>query len=665
MKGFGTIALREIVERRMLFLLALALGLLSVLLPYLPYAGGAADRSDTRDLLAYIFSAAFTFGLAVLMGASLVGRDLSEGRLGFYFARPVSGLALWAGKFSGALLTVLGTGVLVLLPPTLLGGGFRSLTSVEYGDGKIVEGGLFLLLMAAMLLFIIVAAHALSVAIRSHSAWVFADLAALCVLAVAALFIGRALALRGAFIEAARLCGWLSAGILVALVAASAVQVCQGRTDVKRGHRALSIALWSFIALCLAVIGLRASWYLDVSPANLKGLRLNVPPQGNLVVVTGSAREKDNFYASFLVNTRTGRTLDIGSAAWSEAAFSPDGNLVCWPSLTGWPWKPTWELVTMDLSAEKPQPRFTNIALDDSFIMTGLFSGTGERLAYATGENVSIVETRTLKSLGSFHLPASKIGHWGMRGHFMPPDLLRMYIVTANDSRAPGAYSINILEYDISSRTLTITGHIASAQYPQLELDPVNDRLLVRYIPSEGASEGWEWAVTDGRTGALLTRLAPSKNTPFVRAGFLSDGRLALAEAAESRVILHLFSPDGQPLKTLDLGEGTRPALGGEPMRGCLALTVRPLEKAPSNAAEEPEGPRTILLVNLDTGTVKREPKPFRVYPAFIHARWFRSDAACTLVPGSPSSRLFVGQNTLWELDPATGVERLVFKSGQ
>lgn len=664
MKGMGTIALREIVERRMLFLLALALGLLSVLLPYMPYVGGAGDRSEARDLLAYIFSAAFTFGLAILMGASLVGRDLSEGRFGFYFARPVSGLALWAGKFSGALLTVLGTGVLVLLPATLFGGGFRSLTSVEYGDGKVLEGGLFLLLMAAMLLCLILMAHAFSVAIRSHSAWVFVDLIAFCTLALAALFIGRALAIRGALFELARLCGWLAAGVLVALMAASAVQVCQGRTDVKRGHLALSIALWSCLALCLAIIGVRASWYLDVSPAKLKRLDLSVPPQGNWVAVTGLVREKDDFYASFLVDTRTGRTIDIGIAPWREAAFSPDGGLVCWPSPTGWPWKPAWELVTMDLSAEKPQPRRTNIA-SDGFFEAGIFSSTGERLAYATGESISVVDTGTLKSLGSFHLPGSKVGRWWVKGHFMAPDLLRLYVMTEKDSKAPNAYAITIVEYNASSRTLTTTGHITSVEYPQLELNPGNDRLLVRYLPSDGASEGWEWAIVDGRTGALLTRLAPSKNLSLVRVGFLSDGRLALAEVAGDKVMLHLFSPDGQLLRTLDLGEGTKPVLGGEPAPGYLALTVKPLEKAPASASREKEGPRTILLVDLETGTIRREPKPFKVHPAFMYARWFDSDPACTLVPGSPSSRLFVGNDTLWELDPATGTERVVFKAGQ
>jgi hypothetical protein len=94
-------------------------------------------------------------------------------------------------------------------------------------------------------------------------------------------------------------------------------------------------------------------------------------------------------------------------------------------------------------------------------------------------------------------------------------------------------------------------------------------------------------------------------------------------------------------------------------------LTVRPLEDTPANASAEKEGSRTILLVDLETGAVKREPKSFRVYPAFVHARWFDSDAACSLIPGSPSSRIFVGNDSLWELDPATGAERLVFKSGQ
>ena len=60
--------------------------------------------------------------LAMALGGSVIARDLGERRLGFYFARPISGGAIWAGKLAAAAVLAVGAGVLVLLPASLFSG---------------------------------------------------------------------------------------------------------------------------------------------------------------------------------------------------------------------------------------------------------------------------------------------------------------------------------------------------------------------------------------------------------------------------------------------------------------------------------------------------------------------------------------------------------------
>ena len=72
------IARRELAEKRFVFFAAIAFALLAVAMPLVP-----GLRSDGRDVIALtsvILTCAFTLGLAGILGASIVGRDLSAGR---------------------------------------------------------------------------------------------------------------------------------------------------------------------------------------------------------------------------------------------------------------------------------------------------------------------------------------------------------------------------------------------------------------------------------------------------------------------------------------------------------------------------------------------------------------------------------------------------------
>jgi ABC-type transport system involved in multi-copper enzyme maturation permease subunit len=128
---------RELRERRLVLVGAFLIGLLTLATPLLPRL-----RSEKPLYLintgATIMGVAISVAVAILAGASAIGRDLAERRLGFYFSKPLGSMSIWGGKMLGALLLAVVSGLLVVLPATLLGGGLIG----GFSAGRISFGGL-------------------------------------------------------------------------------------------------------------------------------------------------------------------------------------------------------------------------------------------------------------------------------------------------------------------------------------------------------------------------------------------------------------------------------------------------------------------------------------------------------------------------------------------
>ena len=88
MRAFAAVALREITERRFVLAAAVAAGILPFLVPFLPGVA-ASDAGTARSIVALTLSCAFGLGGSLLVGASVVGRELAEKRLSFHFSRPL------------------------------------------------------------------------------------------------------------------------------------------------------------------------------------------------------------------------------------------------------------------------------------------------------------------------------------------------------------------------------------------------------------------------------------------------------------------------------------------------------------------------------------------------------------------------------------------------
>ena len=76
-----------------------------------------------------------------------------------------------------------------------------------------------------------------------------------------------------------RLAWWLTAALIATLLAASCVQVADGRTDARRSHGALSATLWGLTAVLAAILGGLAWWAATGSdrPRALEGRHPDAP----------------------------------------------------------------------------------------------------------------------------------------------------------------------------------------------------------------------------------------------------------------------------------------------------------------------------------------------------------------------------------------------------
>jgi hypothetical protein len=278
MRRFAAVALREVAERRSVLVAAAAAAVLPFLVPLLPSVP-ASDAGTARAVTALVLACAFGVGGAVLVGASVVGRELAERRLSFHFARPLPAPVIWGGKLVGGLALVLLAEAIVYLPASLASGRFPGL--IDRFDASAIAA----LLLLAVPLFLL--AWVGSVAVRSRSPWLVVDFVLLAASAAAVFLLGRKLA-RFEAVPGPEAILTMVGVLLAALLVATLVQVAAGRTDLRRGHGAQSLALW---AVLMAGLAAGAAWVervVDPGVARLEGAVAEpAGPGGTWVVVEG------------------------------------------------------------------------------------------------------------------------------------------------------------------------------------------------------------------------------------------------------------------------------------------------------------------------------------------------------------------------------------------
>jgi hypothetical protein len=618
MRSLLAVAAREVGERRMLLALALVAAVLPLSYPLL-----GVHRANWR-LLAVGLAICLTLGAALLTGASVIGRDLSERRLGFFFTRPLTSITLWAGKMLAALVLTATTLALSSLP--LLWIGLGDLAWERWTNLALGAGALGLVALIGL-------AHAASVGYRSRSPWFAADLLLAAGAAAWVTHIVRA-HLSHLLMPPVRT---LLAMAVAALALAGAAQLAIGRTDARRGHAAQALVLWSVLFAGLAFAQAYTHWLVHPRWSDLVSAdAVESAPRGDWIAVVGPARRRGApSQWSFLANVATGRRLSIGSAKHAFT-FAAHGRRAAWVS----PVEENHDTMTaavsvLDLDTVDLQPRTRTLPWPINRSIAIALSADGSRLLMLERGAAVVVDLDGTQPPRRTPLPPG----WAWSAVFIDSGHVRLF-----HSNRPFVSVLRLLDLDTSTGSLTEAGHIDTRGHTWVRVSPDGTRLLVLDRPDRQPSLALHAA-----TGAHLATLTAAGAATEIAADFLADGRIVVVQKDPS-VRLRLLSSDGAEERAVELADRwSRARLGGEAAAGQYLVglaTVKGTE-------------RQTIVVDLASGRVVRR-EPGLLPAAWI---WFFSRDAGALrpAPGSRATWLFRAEgDVLVEVDPGTGERRTI-----
>jgi ABC-type transport system involved in multi-copper enzyme maturation permease subunit len=528
MTSLLAIVRREIVERRMAFVAAAVASVLPLIARWapLPIAG-------SRGLVTFMLMATLVVGfggaLAIVLGATMIGRDLAERRMSFYLSRPIPAAAVWFGKLLGSVLISFCSAAIVIIPTAVLA------PDAWRGNWTISAGATTAGLALSALILVLVA-HVMGTMIRSRSPWVLADLAAAVVFAACCgLVVHDAWRAQAPITVAVETSAIVAAALLVAL-AAGALQLRYGRTDIGRNHRALSLSLWSGMAI---VVMLTLAWGMWVRSPALRDLRatsVSAPASGPWIAMSGLARGRADYPAVILLNTTSRSTLRVrrDSPFWQpEFRFSRDGRHVIWVESSD----PVGSMIGVaDLGSAARSHRFA--APNLSNLKNLAISPDGTRVAILADNILAVFETAEGRSIAAFHVDEGLTN--GRRTpqtseillSFADADHLRLYRAPADRALTSAPRFVTIDEFDLRGRRVSRTGafEVFSSEI-RMSVSPEGRLLVTIFNVDRNAKETQRRLVLDGRDGSVLREVAGG-----VR--ILADGALTYLQRRDGLLFL-------------------------------------------------------------------------------------------------------------------------------
>jgi hypothetical protein len=609
-RGLMAIAAREVSER------AALLGL-AAMLAVVPFV--APRFGIDRPMLGVFLGAVIVFTSALLTGASVIARDLAEGRLGFFLARPLPWWSIWGGKLLAALVLTFAAG-LIVLGPSALG-----------GEWQLPAGGRWVTIVAPALFALIGIANALAVAYRARSAWFALDLAMAGALGWAVVHTARVLMDSGVFpFDSLSPALWLLAA---AVTIASAAQVAEGRADIRRGHRILSIVVWSLLTPAVLAYTAWGAWIGRFAPADFRTVVSAWPSSnGSWIAVAGRTRwpRPETFTPTMLMDAAGQRFLRVGGGPWVRGpVFSEDVRRAVWVTEA---WTDTPSLMAADLRSNPPSVSRVPLPVPPGSVVSVGLS--------ADGDSVAVVQRAqaTMFKLGSSQttVVAPVRAYWWRPIAFTSDG--RAHVLSGPaDPFSPGVLDVIVL--DPATGRAATTGHISTRGYAFEHWAPGAARVAVVHSQARRPN----LTLHDGSTGALIATLVPEGRAGGIAVTFMSDGRLAVVEYGRG-VVLRVFSTEGAESLSLDITPTFGFAEVAEVAPGVLAVEL-PIH-GPAAGSDS-------VLVDVSAGRVIR--REHGVKPAA--ASWFARGAQAVPDAGS----LFIDDGgALVRLDVATGERRVV-----
>lgn len=516
------IARRELGEKRFVALAAAAFAVLPFLLATIPVIRARSGSGEVIAIGAGLLAIGFTVGLALVLGVSTIGRDLVEGRLSFYFSRPVGAASIWFGKVAAAVALIAGVFAIITVPARIaVAGAWRS------SWGKNAPLLALTVLGVALALFFV--AHTVGSFVRSRSAWIGLDFAALCLAVLAVVFILRPLFESGATGATQALLVAIGCGVAVALIGGGAWQLERGRTDRRRSHAALSQFLWAVVGVTLAIAGAFVAWMLAAKPGDLTSVEAETQSSGPWVMLTGDARGRMDYHPAFVYNSETGAFSRFPTRAGRQM-FTRDGASI----LVGRFDRRTFtlEMFRRPVAADVEVP--TGLTLYGSADFNA--NDDGSRIVSVENRGVvSVYDVAQKRSLVSARLPENSGHVFAM--YFVSPELVRLHATSRDGAQT----TLRIFDLDVAKRSLQQTGQFAcDAKYINARGNADGSRLLVR--------DSANVYVLDGRTAALQQTIPASGLEGLT---FLRDGGTAILEQAGGHSVLEIRDAAGTLLRTL------------------------------------------------------------------------------------------------------------------
>jgi len=537
------VAARELRERWILFPAGLVLGCVPLVLP----AFGLK-----REVCAFVgLFGALCLGAAaaVVIGSTMLARDVATGRLGFLFSRPAPWTTIWGGKWLAAFVLVTVTALLAAIPwmavyPLASVGGHHGdswLRAMLDGPGTV---------FCFMLIVLVVGLASFNAtAFRSRSPWLVLDmlllLAGLWVVRrwVAPLFLYGILAANTAWSQSL-----LPLPLAVALLAGSAAQVAVGRTDVRRAHRAMSVAFWAVVAVTLAAAAGYWHWVRSAGPADVTVHAVTRDPAGRWIYAEGSGRHSGWYPHGFLIDTTSGRYLlrppprDDGRYFPSGVLFSADSRFAALPHSDG-----SGAAITLfDLTGSPPHA--VEVALESSpppaWQTEFALSPSAASVFVAHESGASLFALPSGRRVATATIPP---GWRPADVRFLAEGAARAWLVPANDRPGAPRAEMRVVDLAVDGSSRSVTFPIATPlDAPRSWGAVVPDADGRRIVTVDSGLH-----LRDGATGTLTATLAEGGGNP--RALFLADGRIVVAGdriggGGPLQAVVRVFDRAGAPL---------------------------------------------------------------------------------------------------------------------
>lgn len=598
------IATRELRDRSRLFLIAAAMAVV----PFFAAFAVRENRSLAIATVAAFLATAYSAALALALGVSAVGREMTEKRLSFFFAKPVSPASIWIGKVTAGLATVFGALAMILLPTYLFAHSGWSSMWTTGGDGILAYA-----VISGVVFFFF--GHTASTMLRSRSARVGIDFALMVVMALTMFAMLRPILMGGGLDVVILILAVFSGAFLLLLAVAPIWQLSRGRVDARGNHAALSTAIWSGTAVLVLIAAGYAYWVISPPLSQIADVfAIEQSPSGRWVYVAGHTSGRGSYLASYLVDTSNGERERVPLSAWGRLHFAPDGNTAAWMEPADlFATSGLYRLHTRRLEAGTKQ---IATPLIGTMPREAALSQDGSRIAMVRGKQLEVYEVATGRLLGAANgIDGTNV----LTMMFATADVIRVFDETTN--------VMHVRELDLAHRKLTTTvERTLPPGYVGLRLTADGSRMFLRQ----------ERAIIDTHTGDTVALLPIAPEKPFFST-MLRDGSSIVTRDSK----LYHFDPTGKLLAEMPI-----------PVR--QAGVVGQIGKSKVLLSVTRNNPRDWRMLIVDLASHKLERAPDDVVGPM--PTWFGP-----MLREFPEDATFVGMDTsrhlvLW--DARTGAKR-------